>query len=315
MSPNELKKYKMAAAERKRKSRMLKKQKEIESEGNAVSENQTTSSTSPSTSYQPFERPQSLGKAMKRSIRALPQSPRKRKAVVRGLAKRFAVNVEKELESNLSTNGNALSEEVTSTVSSFFFRSDVSYTMPGLKDEMTVWKNGKKQRLRKHYLTMFLREAYAVFREIHPSMTIGFSTFCRLRTANVLLLKNTPKDQCKCKTHENFRMKLKALDSKLVQEGDCWNSILCDASDLQSNCWTGACETCKEGKVLEAKLSSKIDLAQETEWYQWENDTNEVLRKQTKRGCMLWGTLGAGTRITSRSPGTHSSEKNPKRCV
>ena len=157
--------------------------------------------------------------------------------------------------------------------------------MPGLKDEMTVWKNGKKQRLRKHYLTMFLREAYAVFRKIHPSMTIGFSTFCRLRTANVLLLKNTPKDQCKCKTHENFRMKLKALDSKFVQEGDCWNSIPCDASDLQSNCWTGACETCKEGKVLEAKLSSKIDLAQETKWYQWENDTNEVLRKQTKRGC------------------------------
>ena len=63
-------------------------------------------------------------------------------------------------------------------------------------------------------------------------------------------------------------MKLKALDSKLVQ----------------SNCWTGDCETCKEGKVLEARLSSKIDLAQETEWYQWENDANEVLRKQTKRG-------------------------------
>ena len=56
---------KLKIYERKRKSRMLKKQKEIESEGNAVSENQTISSTSPSTS---------------------------------GLAKRFAMNIDKEPE-------------------------------------------------------------------------------------------------------------------------------------------------------------------------------------------------------------------------
>ncbi|XP_048583778.1 uncharacterized protein LOC125563079 [Nematostella vectensis] len=281
MSEADLKKYKMAAADRKRKSRMLKRQKEVE-ESRGTSSTETTS-PSASTSYQPFKRPQSLGKAINRTIRSLPQSPRKRQVVVSGLAKRFAINVEKEMEASLSGGGNALSDEVRSTVLHFFFRSDVSYTMPGLKDEMTIWKNGKKEHLRKHYLTMFLREAFAVFQATHPAVSIGFSTFCRLRPANVLLLKNTPKDQCKCKIHENFRLKLKGLDSTVKH--DVWETILCNSSDLQSNCWMGICETCKDGKLLEAKFSTELDMSKKTEWFQWETDANDMLRKQAKRGC------------------------------
>lgn len=101
---------------------------------------------------------------------------------------------------------------------------------------MTIWNNGKNERLRKHFLTMFLWEAFAVFKQTHPSASLGFSTFCRLRPAHVLLLKNTPKDQCKCKTHENFRMKLNVLNSGILNEKDCWQSILCNSSDLQSSC-------------------------------------------------------------------------------
>ena len=71
----------------------------------------------------------------------------------------------------------------------------------------------------------------------------------------------------------------------MVQDKDCWKSILCDTSDLQSNCWTETSDTCKDGKLLQAKLSSKIDLAKETEWHHWETDDNEVLRKHTKSTC------------------------------
>ena len=99
-----------------------------------------TNNKSPS-NCQPFKRPHSLGKAIKRSIRSLPQSPRKRQAVVSGLAKRFGVDMEKEMEASLSTSGNnGLAEEVQNAVRAFYFRY-ISYTMPGLKDEMTVWTN------------------------------------------------------------------------------------------------------------------------------------------------------------------------------
>ena len=72
-----------------------------------------TATESPPSNYQPFKRTHSLGKAIKRSILSLPQSPRKRQAVVSGLAKHFGVPVEKEMEASLSTSGNNdLPEEV-----------------------------------------------------------------------------------------------------------------------------------------------------------------------------------------------------------
>ena len=37
------------------------------------------------------------------------------------------------------------------------------YTGPGMKDFITVYENGKKKRLRKHYLTMYLRETHSIF--------------------------------------------------------------------------------------------------------------------------------------------------------
>ena len=70
----------------------------------------------------------------------------------------------------------------------------------------------KKRRERKSYLTMYLREAYAVFKEtVADGECCSFSAFCKLRPKHVLLLVDTPKKQCKCQIHENFFMKLKAM--------------------------------------------------------------------------------------------------------
>lgn len=53
-----------------------------------------------------------------------------------------------------------------------------------------------------------------------------FSTFCNLRPSNVLLLKDMPSDQCKCKIHENFIYLLKGIHVKY--DGNFWEKILCD---------------------------------------------------------------------------------------
>ena len=57
---------------------------------------------------------------------------------------------------------------------------------------------------------MFLKEAHMIFESCHKN--ISFSKFCSLRPKSVLLLKDTPIDQCKCKLHEHFQMKLKGLN-------------------------------------------------------------------------------------------------------
>ena len=47
----------------------------------------------------------------------------------------------------------------------FYFRSDIVYTIPGKGDEMTVWDDNSKHKLQKYYLTMYLKEVYAIFLE------------------------------------------------------------------------------------------------------------------------------------------------------
>ena len=53
-----------------------------------------------------------------------------------------------------------------------------------------MWgENGEKQKLRKMFLTHFLKEVFSLFQEEHSDIKIGFSKFCALRPVNVLLLK------------------------------------------------------------------------------------------------------------------------------
>ena len=73
---------------------------------------------------------------------------------------------------------------------------------------------------------MFLREAFSVFKARYPEINISFTAFCKLRPKNVLLLKNTPMDQCKCKVHENFIFKLSAL--KINYHDNFWEKCLCE---------------------------------------------------------------------------------------
>lgn len=85
-----------------------------------------------------------------------------------------------------------------------------------VQNVMTVWSNTSKKKLRQHYLTMYLRDDHRPFYDLYcdeeRSKVIGFSTFCDLCPKNVLLLGSTPRDQCKCMIHENFFLKLNAMD-------------------------------------------------------------------------------------------------------
>lgn len=158
----------------------------------------------------PYRCQQTFSKAMLKTFRALPKSPRKKRAVVQGLAKQVGVELSNKMGkeiANCSTENNI----DYSVVTKFYFRPDIAYTCPGMKDSIAVWEDGNKVTLQRHYLTVFLKEAFSMFKEENLDFQIGFSKFCSLRPKNVLLLKNTPSEQCKCKTHENFKLKLRGL--------------------------------------------------------------------------------------------------------
>ena len=101
-----------------------------------------------------FKSPQSLGKAVSKIREKLPDSPLKRQQTIQGVGAAFGFKLLKSMNNKLHPN-KGLSAEEKDTVVDFFFRTDIVYTSPGMKEEMTVWTDdGEKQRLRKYYLTV-----------------------------------------------------------------------------------------------------------------------------------------------------------------
>ena len=173
-------------------------------------------------------------------------------------------------------------EEIASCVNYFYLRPDLVYTMPGMKDEIVVWINGGKKRKRKYYMTMYLREAYAIFRELYPQYTISLSMFCQLRPKNVLLLHQTPADQCHCRIHENVFLRLKGL--KIVYDSESiWKRIICDA-EPSSTCWKMECNACSGGQKFESELDGDLSVT----WKQWDlvdKGEKKVLECVVHEGC------------------------------
>ena len=81
---------------------------------------------------------------MNRCRSGLPCSPQKRTAVVSGLAKEVGLSIQNNYEKQCHGNP-SLSDELKEAVKQFFFRSDISHTMPGAKDEIVVWDEFGKQ--------------------------------------------------------------------------------------------------------------------------------------------------------------------------
>ena len=248
--------------------KMLYRQKKAASCATATTES-NLSVTSP---LGTFKTPQSFSKAFKRSAAALPASPRKKKAIIVKLASIEGIKLLKEQKKKQDC-------ELQAKIKTFFARPDIVYICPGLKDEVTVWIDGKKEKLRKCYMTMFLREAYSLFHDMHPDVKTGFSTFCKQRPQNVLLLHETPADQCKCLKCENFFLQLGSL--QIQYDNSFWANSLCNDS-LTSECWQGDCGNCKEGQQIPVSSDVTNDMTKVVTRKMWAKDTNSRLHCAVK---------------------------------
>ena len=182
----------------------------------------------------------------------------------------------------------AMSEDVIKLVKEFYVRSDIVYTMLGMKDEITIWTDSKKQKLRKFYLCMYIKEVYRMFQSAYPDIQIGFSKFASLRPQNVLLLKDQPEDQCKCKMHENFTLKLKAL--KIEYNDEFWQSYLCDGADLETECWRKECDKCKCGRLFLESMEQQ-DNREPIVWKKWCKDKSSGETSLASHCCLQLITM------------------------
>ena len=103
-------------------------------------------------------------------------------------------------------------------VTEYYFRKDFVYTAPRMKYFITIHEKGKKERLDKHYLTMYLRETHSLVVEAspdssitflafaNPDTSISFSAFAKLKPKDELLLKDTQFDGSKVKSRISKRV-------------------------------------------------------------------------------------------------------------
>ena len=127
----------------------------------------------------------------------MPNSPSKKLATVTSLVKEMGLELNTENKAHETGKNKGLSKEIKDRVINFYYHSDLVYTAKSLKEEMTVWTEARKTKMRTYCLTMHLREMFAMFKGEDLDCEIEFSLFESLRSNNVLLLNNQLLDQCK----------------------------------------------------------------------------------------------------------------------
>ena len=94
-------------------------------------------------------------------------------------------------------------------------------------------------------------------------------------------MSKAPNDQCKCITHENFRLMLKPL--KVEVNIKFCDTVFCNSSDLNSSWWKGDCNNCQGGIILMNIIAEKeLNNEDQVSWHIW-----ELCNTTTKQGKVV----------------------------
>jgi len=242
----------------------------------------------------PFASAKAYAKATARAKRALaealPQTPRRRKAVCRKLSLDLSQQIPST--STVSDSGNrkthklALNDETVKIVESFYQRDDVSRMAPGRKDVRTIRQaDGTKITMQTRHLTSSIKETHALFCKEYPTNKIGKSKFAEIRPKHVLLSNKLPHNVCMCKYHENFMFAIDSLHKVQPQfpvySRDFVETFLCNSA--QKRCWLNECELCKDGKKFRS-VYTLDEISAQASWFIWKNDDEGRLIKSVEEG-------------------------------
>ena len=181
-----------------------------------------------------------LCKAVTRAARSLPFSSTKRRLVVGRLAERVGLSKSTVLPSNITPG--SIKEKVVG----FYIRDDISRQAPGKKDYFTIWKLDCKVQIQNRHLLFTIIETFGIFKEEHPEVKIGRSTFAKLKPLHILHRHELSKDACMY--HENVILHCEALHKVLQNfpafSGDFVGNLVCSTSS--ELCMMGKCQVCTD---------------------------------------------------------------------
>lgn len=165
-----------------------------------------------------------------------------------------------------------------------FFRSpEISREFPDKKKVLKIKTNeGMETVILKRSMTSTMKEAYEVFKQLHPNIKLGLTLFKKLKPKEIVHVSETSLRSCLCQDCANTSSKLQAI-KKFAQTTDNYKNLdvrkekvistsLCsfegDFADL--DCYKRQCDNCSADQVKD-HFKSMTDEHGDTEikWHKW----------------------------------------------
>lgn len=138
--------------------------------------------------------------------------------------------------------GKRLPNETTDMVTQFYYSSEISRQMPGMKDYVSVKKaDGCRERKQKFLVLCNLKEAFQKFKEDHPTVKIGFSKFADLRPKECVLAgASGTHSVCVCTKHQNVKLMMGAIKTVFKHDVTAFHN---DEPGPSTSTWDGGRDT------------------------------------------------------------------------
>jgi hypothetical protein len=192
---------------------------------------------------------------------------------------------------NLLTKRKRLDQEIHS----FFERDENSRVTPGIKQTITVRKMKKQKRL----LTASLQELYDRY-VTETKEKISYSSFCRRKPFWVIAPKESDRETCACKLHENTQLMADTLLKRDIIDTNNLHLLVervsCDIKNMM--CMYNKCPKCSEINMSRLREDVKVDYNEAATWKQWVTKREEKMVRGEKKTVVITakeeiqGTLG-----------------------
>ena len=187
--------------------------------------------------------------------------------------------------------GHGLAKDTVSLVQEFYESDEVSRTMPGKKDFVSVRVGDGRVHLQKRLILSNLKEAYQLFKQMNPTQKIGFSKFAELRPKHCILAgASGTHSVCVCTMHQNVVLMMNGgkisdcfIDKVQLKTHDhCLAQIICNPP--LPNCYFGVCKSCPGISALKENLKEHMDvhLIDDVAYKQWVSVDRSTLETVSK---------------------------------
>ncbi|CAF2079971.1 unnamed protein product [Rotaria magnacalcarata] len=220
---------------------------------------------------------------------------------------RVAKNLQKEkgiLSCPNAKVGKTVSLETAEIVRNFYMREDISRTLSGLKDCVSVKNDkGEREHKQKHLILCNLKEVYAIFKAQNPEYKIGFSKFAELRPKQCILAGSSGTHAvCVCTLHQNTKLMMEGARFQYLTQNDdvqlkhyrhVLSKLTCNPPCIE--CYFRQCKICKDSaEKLKDFLRNifedyVIDQIEYRKWTSTDRSTLETIIENTEDFVTTFG--------------------------